>query len=139
NSRCSTPIRAGSSGCGCAGCRRRAAPRAPPVPDTAALRVPPGARITTPLCRLAQEIAALTGWRRYGLAFLLGALLAGAFPPVDVAPLVFVSFPGLLWLDDGSRRPRSSALLGYVFGLGFFAAGMYWIAVALLVDITAFW
>ena len=41
--------------------------------ETAALRVPPGARMVTPLCRLAQELAALSGWRRYGLAFLLGA------------------------------------------------------------------
>jgi apolipoprotein N-acyltransferase len=93
----------------------------------------------TPLCRLAGQLAALSGWRRYGLGFLLGALLAGAFPPVDLVPLIFVSFPALLWLDDGDRGPWSSALLGYVFGLGFFVAGMYWIAAALLVDIAAFW
>ena len=111
----------------------------PPVRDSAALRVQPGARVETPLCRVASELAALTGWRRYGLAFLLGALLAGAFPPVDVLPLIFVSFPALLWLDHGSRGPWASARLGYVFGLGFFAAGMYWIAAALLVDLAAFW
>jgi len=93
----------------------------------------------TPLCRFAADLAALAGWRRYGLGFLLGALLAGAFPPVDLVPLVFVSFPALLWLDDGSRGPWSSALLGYVFGLGFFVAGMYWVAAALFVDIAAFW
>src|SRR5437763_402266 len=27
----------------------------------------------TPLCRLAQALAGLSGWRRYGTAFLLGA------------------------------------------------------------------
>lgn len=109
------------------------------MPDSAALRVLPGARVTTPLCRAAQDLAALTGWRRYGLAFLLGALLAGAFSPVDLVPLIFVAFAGLLWLDDGSRWPWSSALLGYVFGLGFFTAGLYWIAAALLVDVADFW
>lgn len=109
------------------------------MPDSAALRVQPGARVATPLCRLAGQLAALTGWRRYGLGFLIGALLAGAFPPFDLVPLIFISFPALLWLDDGSRGPWSSALLGYVFGLGFFVAGMYWIAAALLVDIAAFW
>jgi apolipoprotein N-acyltransferase len=109
------------------------------VRETAALRVPPGARIVTPLCRLAQELAALAGWRRYGLAFLLGALLAGALPPFDVAPLVFVAFPGLLWLDEGSAGPWASARLGYVFGLGFFVAGLYWIAAALFVDLAQFW
>src|SRR5437763_3300997 len=95
--------------------------------------------MATPLCRLAQELAALSGWRRYGLAFLLGALLAGALSPFDLAPLIFVAFPGLLWLDEGSAGPWASARLGYAFGLGFFVAGLYWIAAALFVDIARFW
>ena len=107
--------------------------------DTSVLRVPPGARTDTPLCRLAQELGALSGWRRYGLGFVLGALLAGALPPVDLTPLVFVAFPGLLWLDEGSAGPWASARLGYVFGLGFFLAGLYWIAASLFVDIARFW
>src|SRR5436189_5111526 len=147
NSRCLTPIPAGSSACGCAACDRLMAARASPVrdsssgssPASSALRVPPGARMETPLCRLAQEVAALAGWRRYGLAFLLGALLAGALPPIDLTPLIFVAFPGLLWLDEGSVGIWASARLGYVFGLGFFLAGMYWIAAALFVDISSFW
>jgi apolipoprotein N-acyltransferase len=109
------------------------------VPDSSLLRADPGARVETPLCRIAQELAALTGWRRYGLGFLLGALLAGALPPVDVAPAVFVVFPGLLWLDEGGKDGWASARLGYAFGLGFFAAGLYWIAAALFVDIARFW
>lgn len=107
--------------------------------DSAVLRVQPGARVETPLCRLAQELAALSGWRRYGVAFLLGVLLAGALPPFDLTPLVFIAFPGLLWLDEGSAGAWASARLGYVFGLGFFVAGLYWIASALFVDIDRFW
>ena len=109
------------------------------MPETSVLRVHPGARTETPLCRLAQELAALSGWRRYGLGFVLGVLLAGALPPVDLTPLIFVAFPGLLWLDEGSAGPWASARLGYVFGLGFFVAGLYWIAAALFVDIAQFW
>jgi apolipoprotein N-acyltransferase len=109
------------------------------VPESPALRVAAGARIDTPLCRLAQELAALSGWRRYGAALLLGILLAGAFPPLDLTPLIFVAFPGLLWLDEGSAGPGASARLGYVFGLGFFVAGLYWVAAALFVDIARFW
>ena len=93
----------------------------------------------TPLCRLAQDLAGLTGWRRYGLAFALGVLLAGALPPVDMTALILVVFPAFLWLDDGSAGPWASARLGYVFALGFFAAGLYWIAAALFVDIERFW
>src|SRR6266446_903751 len=139
NSRCSMPIRGASSGCGCAVCRPRPAARGRPVPETSVLRVHPGARVETPLCRLAQELGALSGWRRYGLGFALGALLAGALPPVDLTPLIFIAFPGLLWLDEGSAGPWASARLGYVFGLGFFVAGLYWIAAALFVDIARFW
>jgi hypothetical protein len=104
-----------------------------------ALRVRPGARTETALCRLAQDVAGLSGWRRYGLAFGLGALLAGALPPFDLTPLIFIAFPGLLWLDEGSAGPWASARLGYVFGVGFFVAGLYWIAAALFVDIARFW
>lgn len=107
--------------------------------EGAALRVPPGARLATPICRLAQEAASLSGWRRYGVAFVLGVLLVGALPPVDLTPLIFIVFPGLLWLDEGSAGPWASARLGYVFGLGFFVAGLYWIAAALFVDIARFW
>ena len=109
------------------------------MPETSAFRVHPGARMETPLCRLAQELAALSGWQRYGLAFLLGGLLAGALPPIDVMPLIFVAFPALLWLDEGSANHWASARLGYVFGLGFFVAGLYWVAAALFVDIASFW
>ncbi len=103
------------------------------------LRAPPGSRTETPLCRLAQELAALSGWRRYGLGFLLGVVLAGALPPFDMTPLVFIAFPALLWLDDGSRGAWAAARLGYAFGLGFFVAGLYWVAAALFVDIARFW
>ncbi|HTZ35828.1 MAG TPA: apolipoprotein N-acyltransferase [Stellaceae bacterium] len=109
------------------------------MPDTAALRVEPGARIVTPLCRAAQELAALQGWRRYASAFALGALLAAALPPVDLTPVVFAVFPLYLWLDDGSRSATAAARLAYVFALGHFTAGMYWVAAALFVDIGQFW
>jgi apolipoprotein N-acyltransferase len=109
------------------------------VPEAALFRAQPGARVETALCRFAQELALLAGWRRYGSAFLFGLALAATMPPVDLAPLLFVAFPGLLWLDDGSAGPWASFRLGYAFGFGFFLAGLYWIAAALFVDIARFW
>jgi apolipoprotein N-acyltransferase len=102
-------------------------------------RVRPGARVETPLCRLAQRLAATFGWRRYGLAFLLGICATAALPPVDLTPLLLVAFTGLLWLDDGSVGPWASFRLGYAFGFGFFISGLYWIAAALFVDLASFW
>lgn len=92
-----------------------------------------------PLQRAALWTAGLAGWRRYGLAVLLGALAAGALPPVDSVPLLVIAFSGLVWLMDGSSSRRDAALLGWSFGFGFFVAGLYWIAAALLVDVAQFW
>src|SRR5215469_2009378 len=109
------------------------------MPEVSILRVRSGSSIQAPLCRLAFELAALSRWRRLGLAFLLGVGAAAALPPVDMSPLLLVAFVGLLWLEQGSTRPSASFGLGYAFGFGFFLAGLYWIAAALFVDIAQFW
>ncbi len=109
------------------------------MPEVSVLRVRSGARVETPLCRLAARLAHLSGWRRYGLAFLLGVATVASLPPMDMTPILVATFPGLLWLDDGSAGPGASFRLGYCFGCGFFIAGLYWIAGALFVDIADFW
>lgn len=107
--------------------------------SVAVLRVHPGSRVATPLCRFAQRLGGTVGWRRYGLAFLFGAIAAGALPPIDLTPLVAVAFPGLLWLDEGSAGAWASFGLGWAFGFGFFLTGLYWIGAALFVDLRDFW
>lgn len=92
-----------------------------------------------PLQRCALWLAGLRGWRRHLAAFLLGTLAAGAMPPVDMAPVLLISFPGLVWLSDGNAGFGSAFALGWSFGFGFFVAGLYWIAAALFVDIARFW
>src|ERR1700730_3761710 len=133
------PIRAKSNACGYAARRTQPSAKTRQVPEFSILRVRSGSSIQAPLCRLAFELAALSGWRRYGLAFLLGVGAAAALPPVDMSPLLLVAFVGLLWLEEGSARPSDSFGLGYIFGFGFFLAGLYWIAAALFVDIATFW
>ncbi len=109
------------------------------MPEASVLRIRPGSRVDSPLCRLAHRLAVTSGWRRYGLAFLLGICATATLPPVDLTPLLLVAFAGLLWLDDGSTGPWASFRLGYAFGFGFFVSGLYWIAAALFVDIASFW
>src|SRR5208282_5902347 len=84
-----------------------------------------------PLQRIALSVAGITGWRRHLLAWFLGVLAAAALPPVDLTPVLLVSFCGLVWLADGSVGRGSAFLLGWSFGFGFFLAGLYWIAAAL--------
>lgn len=92
-----------------------------------------------PLQRAALWFASLTGWHRHLAALLLGALAAGSLPPVDMTPVLLISFPGLVWLSDGNSGVKSAFALGWSFGFGFFIAGLYWIAAALFVDIGQFW
>jgi apolipoprotein N-acyltransferase len=98
-----------------------------------------GAGPTAPAQLAALRLAGLQGFRRYASAFLLGVLAAAALPPVDLTPVLLISFAGLVWLCDGARRPREAFGIGWSFGFGFFLAGLYWIAAALFVDIAQFW
>ncbi len=87
---------------------------------------------------LAGRLSALGGWRRAVAAAGLGALSAGALPPLHLLPLLWLAFPGLLWLLDGARRRRDAFVLGWAFGAGHFAAGLYWVGYAFLVDAERF-
>src|SRR5262249_29685145 len=65
-------------------------------------------------------------------AFLLGALGAAALPPVYAVPVLIVSFSGLVLLVDRTPQPLSAVALGWFFAFGYFVAGIYWVANALL-------
>lgn len=90
------------------------------------------------LTRFAGGVAGLRGWRRYALSFALGALAVLALPPSHILPVLVVSFTGLVWLLDGAGTRRGAFAVGWWFGFGYFLAGIYWIAVALLTDAMKF-
>jgi len=88
--------------------------------------------------RFRVAISALTGVKRYGLAALAGLAAGGAMAPFYLAPLLPLAFVALVWLLDGTDSGRKglwqSFALGWVFGLTYFLAGVYWIGYAFLVD-----
>lgn len=97
--------------------------------------------------RLANRVLLLTGWRRAGLAFLLGAATVLAQAPYLLFAVCFLTFPLLVWLLDGafpqSRRfglavSWPAFWTGWWFGFGYFAAGLWWIGNALFVDAREF-
>jgi len=92
------------------------------------------ARLGVAIRRFAFRITSARGWRRAGIGIAFGALAAAAMPPTFVLPLLWIAFPGLVWLTDGARNWRGAFLAGWYFGIGYFAAGLYWISYALLVD-----
>ena len=100
------------------------------------------------LKRVALDVGLLQGWRRWAAAFFAGALSVLSFAPVHVLPVLFVTFPILIWLLDGltaagkapTRREliRSSAAIGWWFGFGYFLFGLYWIGFAFMVEADKF-
>lgn len=79
-------------------------------------------------------VTALSGWRRYGLLYLLGATSTLAFAPLYLLPLLIPGLTVLLWCIVTSTSWRSALAAGWWFGFGHFTTGIYWIAIALLTD-----
>lgn len=83
------------------------------------------------------------GWKRAALAFAAGALSVLAMAPFNAWPVLFLTFPIVVWLIDGAGAGRlrgvpAAALAGFWFGFGYFVLGLYWIGYAFLVDASTF-
>jgi apolipoprotein N-acyltransferase len=70
----------------------------------------------------------LTATRSYAVVALSGAALALAFPEPGLGPLAWIAITPLLALAARARTGRGAGL-GFVFGLGFFGALLYWISI----------
>jgi apolipoprotein N-acyltransferase len=95
---------------------------------------------------IAQRVILAWGWRRFLIAFLAGAAGALALPPFGLLPALAVSLTAAVWLIDGAAsgkgRPwatlRSTALVGWWWGFGYFVAGLWWLGSAFLVEADQF-
>ncbi|MCR9122216.1 MAG: apolipoprotein N-acyltransferase [Phyllobacteriaceae bacterium] len=95
----------------------------------------------------AQRILLLSGWRRAILSVALGALTALTQAPFHLFAIGFLTVPVLVWLLDGavgatpgkaSGALRAAFWIGWLFGLGYFTAGIWWLGNALLVEAPEF-
>ncbi len=95
------------------------------------------------LRRIAYSVVLAWGWRRAAIAFIAGALSVLALAPVNAWPVLFLTFPIIVLLLDGSGAGAlggigSAAIAGWCFGFGYFLAGLYWVGFAFLVDVKTF-
>jgi apolipoprotein N-acyltransferase len=95
------------------------------------------------LTQLAHRVMLAWGWRRAAVAAAAGAMSTLALAPFNLWPVMFLTFPVLVWLVDGSAAGRlggvmSAAGAGWWFGFGYFLAGLYWVGHAFLVDAKTF-
>jgi apolipoprotein N-acyltransferase len=89
--------------------------------------------------RFLGHLARRQGWRLWVTAVGLGALAALALPPIHAVPVLLVSIPGLLAMLGAAAGWRRAFALGFAWGWGYFAAGLYWITHAILTDVANFW
>ncbi|MDB5618587.1 apolipoprotein N-acyltransferase [Tardiphaga sp.] len=95
------------------------------------------------LRNLALSIILAWGWKRAAIALAAGAVSSLAMAPFNAWPVLFVTFPIVVWLIDGSAAGKmrgipAAAMAGWWFGFGYFVPGLYWIGYAFLVDAQTF-
>ncbi|MFB2605531.1 apolipoprotein N-acyltransferase, partial [Rhizobium phaseoli] len=97
--------------------------------------------------RLADRVILVWGFKRSLLAIGAGAFAVLALPPFGFFAAMFLSFTLLVWLIDGAAASPESGLIGrlwpaftvgWLFGFGYFVAGLWWLGHALLVDSEEF-
>lgn len=62
-----------------------------------------------------------------------------SMPPIGAFYMLLICVPGFIWLTHASKTKRDAFLTGWAFGAGYFILGLYWVSVALFVDIHAWW
>lgn len=71
-------------------------------------------------------------------SFSLGVILNFAFAPFFIWPLNIV-IPFFIFIITKANSKSEAALLGWLFGFGFYLANLYWITIGVGVYIAEFW
>lgn len=97
--------------------------------------------------RLAERVMLSGGYVRVLITLVAGALSALSLPPIGFFGILFFTLPVLVWLLDGEtallnwgRFSRSIACFrtGWLFGMGYFTASLWWLGNALLLEADEF-
>lgn len=80
-----------------------------------------------------------TGWKMALLLLLAGAMAALALPPVYAFPILPFALIVLYLAAVQAPTVKWAALWGFLFGMGFHIAGLYWLTNAILTRIHDFW
>jgi apolipoprotein N-acyltransferase len=78
-------------------------------------------------------------FNNYSFAFILGALCDLSFAPFHWFLAAIISISGFFILINLPEiDPKKSFKIGWCYGFGYFLAGIYWIAISLLVEASKF-
>jgi len=74
------------------------------------------------------------------LAIISGIIAIFAFSPYNFIPAFIVSIVALIFIIDKCENWKCACLMGFLWGIGFFIAGLHWFAYALMIDFQRlFW
>ncbi|MDH5772234.1 MAG: apolipoprotein N-acyltransferase [Rhodospirillaceae bacterium] len=88
--------------------------------------------------KTASVLERLSGWRLYLLMFFSGVLAVFAFAPLHLVFLLYPAFSILIFVLLAQKSFKRAFIIGWWWGGGYFAAGLYWVTMALLVDAESF-
>jgi apolipoprotein N-acyltransferase len=80
----------------------------------------------------------LPAWRRYGTAYLAGAVAMLAHPPLFWLPLGVVGIVVFVRQWDSAPTTKAAFLRGWAWGFGYFTVGSYWMVEAFFVPPAEF-
>ncbi|UMM64158.1 apolipoprotein N-acyltransferase [Aristophania vespae] len=80
-----------------------------------------------------------SGWRLGVVLLFVGALTALALPPLNIFPILVLTLPCLYQAALKAPTARKAALRGFLFGMGFHSAGLYWLTNAILTRVHDYW
>ncbi len=75
---------------------------------------------------------------KFFTSFIAGALCNLAFAPIHFFPAAIISISAFYFLLENEGQKKRIFWLSWFYGFGYFLAGVYWIAIALLVDASQF-
>lgn len=84
-------------------------------------------------------IGAVKKYLPYLLSILAGWIAAFAMPPAGIWPCLILGFSLFAWLWQNAATYRAAFLIAFLFGIGYFTTGLWWIGNALLIEGNEFW
>ena len=86
------------------------------------------------MAKLHLRLLSVTSKSQSLVLIILGALAAMAFPPFYLVVFLVPAFVVLFWLVDAAPTFSRALWIGWLFGIGHFAVGFYWVGHAFLVE-----
>ncbi len=79
------------------------------------------------------HIKTVSGFKRAVILIALGLCVVAALPPFYIWPLAVVGISGLFLFLDVAKTKKQAFVTGWLFGVGFFGGGLYWLTNAFFV------